>query len=499
VRLHHFHGGLELPRHKAQATATAIRECALPAVLRVPLLQHAGEPAAARVQAGDRVQAGQLLGERVDGRGANVHAPASGRVIAIESGPLMAPQGLRAAHVVIAVDPVQDPLLRRPALDWQHAGPATLVERVRDCGIVGMGGAGFPSADKLAVDREWLILNAAECEPYIACDDRLLRERADAVVLGARVLRRAVAAQRAVLAVESAMPEALAACAAALEHAGDGEIELVAVPTIYPEGGERQLIRVLTGREVPRGGLPRDIGMLVHNVGTAYAAWRAVAHGEPLLRRIVTVTGPGVATPGNWEVAIGTPIAHLIAQAGGYTALAARLLVGGPLMGTALPDDGFAITKTSNCVLVLSAAELRDPQSEMPCIRCGDCATVCPARLQPQLLLAQVRGEQWTRAIEHGLADCIECGCCDLVCPSHIPLVQHYRHGKTEVRLREREAQRATAARERFETRNLRLQQAEHERQQQRLGQTDAAISAAAAAAIARAQARRDTHGGEPA
>lgn len=499
MRLHHFHGGLELPRHKAQATAAAIRECPLPAVLRVPLLQHAGEPASARVQVGDSVRAGQLLAQMMDGRGASVHAPADGRVIAIETAALTAPQGLSAPHVMMEVAPRQDTMRRLPTLDWQTATPASLVERVRECGIVGMGGAGFPSADKLAVDREWLIINGAECEPWIACDDRLLRERAEAVVMGARVLRRAVSAQRVVLAVESAMTQAHAACAAALERAGAGDVELVAVPTIYPEGGERQLIKVLTGCEVPRGGLPRDIGVLVHNVGTAHATWQAVAHGEPLLRRIVTVTGPGVATPGNWDVAIGTPIAHLIEQAGGYTPAAARLLVGGPLMGTALPHDEFPITKTSNCVLVLSAAQLRDPLSEMPCIRCGDCATVCPARLQPQLLLAQVRGGQWARAMEHGLADCIECGCCDLVCPSHIPLAQHYRYGKTEVRLREREAQRASAARERFESRSLRLTQAAQQRQQQRAGQTDAAASAASvAAAIARAKARRDNHGSDP-
>lgn len=364
MRLHHFHGGLELPRHKAQATAAAIRECPLPAVLRVPLLQHAGEPASARVQVGDSVRAGQLLAQMMDGRGASVHAPADGRVIAIETAALTAPQGLSAPHVMMEVAPRQDTMRRLPTLDWQTATPASLVERVRECGIVGMGGAGFPSADKLAVDREWLIINGAECEPWIACDDRLLRERAEAVVMGARVLRRAVSAQRVVLAVESAMTQAHAACAAALERAGAGDVELVAVPTIYPEGGERQLIKVLTGCEVPRGGLPRDIGVLVHNVGTAHATWQAVAHGEPLLRRIVTVTGPGVATPGNWDVAIGTPIAHLIEQAGGYTPAAARLLVGGPLMGTALPHDEFPITKTSNCVLVLSAAQLRDPLSE---------------------------------------------------------------------------------------------------------------------------------------
>lgn len=500
MRLHHFHGGLELPRHKAQATATAIRACPLPTQLRVSLLQHAGGAASPCVQAGDTVRAGQCLGEVREGRGANVHAPASGTVLAIENAPLASPQGLSAAHVLLAVDTAQAPPLRLPALDWQCVEPHALIDRVREGGIVGLGGAGFPTADKLAVDRKLLVINGAECEPWIACDDRLLRERAESVVLGARVLRRAVSAQRVVLAVESAMTEAIAACAAALERAGADEVTLVAVPTIYPEGGERQLIRVLTGMEVPRGGLPRDIGVLVQNVGTAHAAWQAVAHGQPLTHRIVTVTGPGVAEPGNWEVAIGTPISHLIAQAGGYTPAAARLLLGGPLMGAALAHDEFPIGKTSNCVLVLSAAELRDPQSEMPCIRCGDCAAVCPARLQPQLLLAQVRGEQWARAMEHGLADCIECGCCDLVCPSHIPLVQHYRYGKTSVRVRERDKRQADAARERFEARTQRLARVQELRQRQRVAHSETAASAdAVAAAIARAKARRDNNGSDPA
>jgi electron transport complex protein RnfC len=499
VRLHHFHGGLSLPQHKASSAELPIRPCPLPAELNVPLLQHSGLSARACVAAGDHVLAGQLIGSADEGRSANVHSPASGTVLAIVERALAHPPGVSAAHVRIAVDPVQRAATPLPAIDWQQADAGQIVDRARQCGIVGMGGAGFPSAEKLVVARDTLILNGAECEPYIACDDRLLREYASDVVMGGRVMRRATGAGRVLLAVETAMTEAEAACAQAIAECGAGEIELVAVPTVYPAGGERQLIRVLTGDEVPRDGLPRDIGVVVQNVATARALWRAVAHGEASTRRIVSVTGPGVQHAGNWEVAIGTPIAHLIAQAGGYTPNAARLIVGGPMMGIALPDDDYPIGKTSNCILALAADQLREPGAELPCIRCGDCADVCPAQLLPQLLLSEVRGEQWPRAQRQGLFDCIECGCCDLVCPSAIPLTQYFRHGKRELHVRALEATQADAARLRHEQRQQRLSERNLEREQRHNAHQHAlATTDAVATAIARAKARRDAQGNDP-
>ena len=497
MRPNRFHGGLRLAGHKAESTAGGLRPCPAPAVLRVALAQHAGRPARACVDVGEPVRRGQVLG-RADGElSADVHAPRAGRVLAIRPGEVPGLPGLATTEIWLAVE--GDQAGPMPPLDGLQAEPAQLRERIRAAGVVGLGGAGFPTAEKLSVGRELLILNGAECEPWIACDDALLREHADEVVLGGRLLARAVGAGRALLAVEDSMVDALSACRAALAAHGAGVVELAVVPTIYPEGGERQLIQALTGREVPRGGLPRDLGVVVQNVATARAAWRAVTHGEPLTERIVTVTGAGVADPGNYVVPLGTTVAHLVAQAGGYTDDAARLLLGGPMMGLALPHDDVPLGKTHNCVLVQTAAEVaaESAEPEMPCIRCGDCAPVCPARLLPQQLLWQVRGERYDRALDQGLFDCIECGCCDLACPSHIPLTAHFRHGKAELRARQAEALRADAARLRHESRQQRLEREAAERAAREAARRESVAGAeAVAAALERARARRSGYPG---
>lgn len=485
--LHTFHGGLRLDGRKEASTSRPIQACPLPATLQVPLGLHGGEAADPCVAVGDTVRRGQRIAV-APGRGADIHAPARAQVSAIGLHP--EPQIHLSCLPSSASDPQDE--WRMPALDPWQAAPNALLERIRAAGIVGLGGAGFPAAEKLSARSALLILNGAECEPSIACDDALLRERAEDVVLGGRLLARLVGAERILLAVEDAMPQASAACAAAVARVGEGQVTLVAVPTVYPEGGERQLIEVLTGREVPRGGLPRDIGVLVHNVATAAAAWRAVVHGEALTHRVVTVAGSGVMQPGNFQVAIGTSVAHLIAQAGGYSARAARLLLGGPMMGIAQPDDSVAIGKQTNCVLVLAAEEIRDAAEEMPCIRCGDCARACPARLQPQQLLWHIRAQRLDRSEAEGVFDCIECGCCDLVCPSHIPLTEQFRQAKTDIRIVAHKRADADAARERYERRNQRLQRESDERALREAERAKQASSGdAIAAALARAKAKR--------
>ena len=491
MRLHRFHGGLRLAGHKAESTVNGLQACPMPPQLQVSLLQHAGHAAEACVAPGEQVARGQRIGLATGEFSADVHSPCSGRVLAIEDGELPHFPGLNAAHVLIEAEDGPSAAFL-PALDWRQAAPEALRERIRTAGVVGLGGAGFPTAEKLSVGRELLILNGAECEPWIACDDALLREHADEVMQGGLLLARVVGAGQVLLAIEDSMPQALASARAAAAALGEAAITVVAVPTLYPEGGERQLIQVLTGREVPRGGLPRDIGVIVQNVGTARAAWRAVVLGEPLTERIVSVTGRGVARPGNYRVPIGTPVAHLIAQAGGYTPQAARLLLGGPMMGQALPHDQFPIGKTHNCVLVLVQDEVDDPPPEMPCIRCGDCATVCPAQLLPQQLLWHARADRLGRAQDQGVFDCIECGCCDLACPSHIPLTRHFRHTKAQIRIKAAEAGRAEAARERHESRQQRLEREARELvQRQDARKAGAASPDAVAAALERARARR--------
>ncbi|KFL35496.1 electron transport complex subunit RsxC [Arenimonas donghaensis] len=489
MHLHRFHGGLDLPGHKAESTAGGLRRVAPPPRLYLSLLQHAGLPAEACVGVGEAVARGQCIARVEAGAGADLHAPLAGRVVAIQTRALPGPSGLAVPHIVLDTQ-ADGPTQAMPPLG--DPAPVNAIRaRIRDAGIVGLGGAGFPTAGKLAVTRATLVINGAECEPWIACDDALLREHADEVVRGARLMARVAGAGRILLAIEDSMREALAACSEAVAAHGNEEVTLVAVPTRYPEGGERQLIQVLTGQEVPRGGLPRDIGVVVQNVATARAAWRAVALGEALFERVVTVTGPGVARPGNFFVPLGTPVGYLVEQAGGYTPLAQRLMLGGPMMGIALPHDDFAIGKTHNCVLVLGDAELRASDDEMPCIRCGDCATVCPSRLLPQQLLWQARAGRLDEARDQGLFDCIECGCCDLACPSHIPLTEQFRRAKGELLAREADAVLAEAARQRFEARRERLEREAAEREARLAARKSAASPAGVAAALERARARR--------
>jgi electron transport complex protein RnfC len=475
-----FPGGLRLAGHDPRLTAQPPVAAPLSTVYTLPLAQHAGLPAEPVVAVGDRVLRGSLLAMPSDTLSAAVHAPTSGTVRLIASQPIPHPSGLTAPCIVIDADGRDEAAPPLPALDWEHATPTTLVARVREAGIVGLGGAVFPTHVKLDAPRapELLILNGAECEPYIACDDALMKSRAPEVVQGARILLRATGASRCLIGIEDDMPAAIAALQAAVAAAGDARIQVAVVPTRYPEGGERQLIQTLTGREVPSGSLPLALGVVVQNVGTAVAVADAVLRGQPLIERVVTVTGAGVAAPQNLIARLGTPLADLIAAAGGYTAAAERLIMGGPMMGFALPDDSLPVVKATNCVLVAGPGELARGVEPQPCIRCGECATVCPASLLPQQLHWQARSGELERARGLGLMDCIECGCCDLACPSHIPLTGWFRHAKASLRLADAERQKSDLARERFEARKARLEHEQQEREA-RLKAKQAALAAA--------------------
>ncbi len=465
-RTHGFHGGLRMRHHKKVSCELPVERPPLPERLVVPLLQQAGDASEPLVRAGDTVLKGQPIGYCQPC--AAVHAPVSGTVEAVEERPMSHPSGQPGPCVVIRPDGREQWVPLEPLGDWQNASPDALIEQMQRCGLAGLGGAVFPTHEKMRDGRDrkihTLILNGVECEPWISCDEMLMREQPGKILLGARILRRALGADHVVIAVEDQMGVVQRALSVCREFSESRNISLVKVPTIYPEGGERQLIQVLTGLEVPAGGRPSDIGMVCQNVATAAAVAEAVTEGKPLIERYITVTGNGIARPRNFLALFGTPVAHLVECSGGYTEDVARLVVGGPMMGFPLDTDAAPVVKASNCILALTEADIASPQPEMPCIRCGECARVCPATLLPQQLNLQVRNELWAEAREYGLAACIECGCCDVVCPSHIPLVEWFRYGKSELRQRELENAATELARRRFEEREARLARQKQER-----------------------------------
>ncbi len=464
-----FHGGLRIDDHKAVSLGKGLREAAIAPLLRIPLQQHIGHAAEPVVQVGESVLKGQLIARASDYVSANLHAPTSGRVREIAELPIAHPSELPSNCIVIESDGHDRwAELPQPLNDYTRADPADLRERLRWAGIVGLGGAVFPTSVKTNTTGRsvhTLVINAAECEPYITCDDRLMQDQPGDVLDGALILRHIVAADRILIGIEDNKPDAIAALQAEItaRELAD-EVHLQVVPSKYPSGGEKQLIYLLTGVEVPSRGLPLDVGILCQNVATTAAVADAVLRGRPLISRIVTLTGTGVASPGNLRVPIGTPIKALVEQVGGYTRDAHRLIMGGPMMGFALPSDDLPVVKGSNCFIVASNDEIPDPAAASPCIRCGECVKVCPADLLPQQLYWFARARDFDKTQDQHLFDCIECGCCAYVCPAHIPLVHYYRFAKTEIWASERERQKSDHARRRHEFHEARLQRQEAER-----------------------------------
>lgn len=504
-KLWKFHGGLHLEGHKDESTGQAIGTMPVAAQLIVPVQQHIGAPAHVLVEVGQKVLKGEPIARAEGAVSTAIHAPSSGTVSAIEPHSVPHPSGLKALCIVIDTDGEGRWATRNPVNDPASADADTLRQHIQASGIVGLGGAGFPSHLKLNPGEhvvETLILNGAECEPYISCDDMLMRERPADILRGARLMSQALATKKVIIAIEDNKPQALAAITAELDKSAEQNIQAISIPTIYPTGGERQLIKVVTGKEVPSKGLPIEIGVVCHNVATAAAVYRAVELGEPLVSRIVTISGEQVPQPRNLEVAFGTPLQAVLDYCQVPSDTNRQILMGGPMMGLPLHDTQTPLVKTSNCLLIRAREEKPTAQ---PCIRCGACADACPAQLLPQQLYWHARAKAYDRVQDFHLFDCIECGCCDEVCPSNIPLVDYYRFAKTEIWAQEREKKVSDLARQRHEFREFRLQRDKDERAARHAQKkkavsndetkSDDAKKAAIQAAMDRARAKRDTAG----
>ena len=479
-------GGIHPAERKELSNRTPIQQAPLPKRLVLPLGQHIGAVAEPCVVVGERVSKGQKIAEANGFVSAPLHAPTSGTVSFIGPQPYPHASGMLAPAIVIDSDGLDEWLELTPHADYRHMESAELLTLIREAGISGLGGAGFPTAVKLTARPtqkiHTLIINGTECEPYITADDLLMRERAGELVSGIDILVQLIQPDQVLIGIEDNKPEAIAAVRGACS---ERSYQVRVFPTKYPSGGEKQLIQILTGVEVPSGGLPADIGILCHNVGTCTAIHDAVVLGKPLISRITTLTGEALARPGNVEALLGTPVGELLEFAGLDTSKLNRLIMGGPMMGFTLPSLEVPLIKTSNCLLASTAAELPPPPPAMPCIRCGECAEACPASLLPQQLHFFALGQEHEQLKAHNLFDCIECGACAYVCPSSIPLVQYYRAAKAEIRELEQKQLKAEHSKQRFEQRQERLRRAEEQKEAERKARAEKAARAKAAQAEA--------------
>lgn len=504
-RLWDFPGGVHPDERKSLSNRHDIYSLPLPDRFYVTVKQHIGVEGSVLVKTGDKVLRGDKLSKSMNPFAVPVHAPTSGTVVAVKPHVSTHPSGIAENTVVIEPDGEDTWTSLTPMPNYQSLPKASVVEAICRAGISGMGGAGFPTHLKASPkkDVEFLIINGVECEPYISSDDRLMREHAWQIRQGIDVLNYLLSPKHVIIAIEDNKPEASEAMNVACQETE--KYMVCSIPTKYPAGGEKQLVQVLTNREVPQNGLPIDVGVMMQNVGTCFAIADAVFTGKPLTERVVTLTGKALERPMNTWARIGTPVQHLMAQAEyrRKRQKQQRIIIGGPMMGFNAVSDQVPVVKTTNCVLVPDDKELPHPGDEQPCIRCGVCADACPASLLPQQLYWHSKAKEYDKVQEYNLFDCIECGACAFVCPSEIPLVHYYRVAKADIRAEEEEKDKADKARERFEARKARLEREQQEREEKHRAAAEARRKAMEnkdsdakdkiAAALARAKAKKQS------
>ena len=454
-------GGIHPPEVKSLSNTTPIGQLPLASTFLVPVPQ-VGENCTLIVKVGDKVLKGAALTQGTSIWHLPVHAPTSGTIVAIEPRVSNHASALPVNTCVIKADG-NDTWCELAKSELENLSNPQMIDKIRSAGIAGMGGAAFPSHIKLnpVSEIDVVIINGVECEPYISADDRLMREYSHDILAGIGIIHRLLTPKRIIIAIEDNKPEAINAMQTAVMQSGlpAGCIRVTVIPTKYPSGGEKQLIQIITGREVPSGAIPAKLGIVVHNVGTAFAIYQAVAQGKPLIERVVTVTGKNVGKAGNYWIPIGTPVEHVLATTEFTPEPEQKVIIGGPMMGHALANIQVPILKGTNCILVPSSQEIGTTPEEKACIRCGECAIACPALLLPQQLFWHAKAGEYDKAASFNLKDCIECGCCSYVCPSDIPLVEYYRIAKSALKHSADEKQQAERAKQRFDARLMRLEE----------------------------------------
>jgi len=456
-----FHGGIHPPQQKFFTSDKPIRAVSIPDQLILPLQQHIGIPAELQVKVGDKVLKGQTLTQSAHPMAVPIHAPTSGTITAIKNSVIAHPSGLSELCLFITPDFEDKWRKRHICTNFNQLTNHQLIEKISAAGISGMGGAGFPTQVKVSTreDIQYLIINAAECEPYITADDLLIREHSPSILDGINILDNILSPRHILIGIEDNKPQAIKALQQAT--ADNEKISVCVLPTKYPTGGEKQLIQILTGQEVPTGVLPSSLGIVMQNIATCFAIADAVINDIPLIKRVVTVSGQALEKPQNVWSLLGTPVGYLLAQCGYLNKDKKHIIMGGPMMGYSLPTDQVPVVKTTNCILAPTEKEISSPYStgskEVECIRCGQCSDVCPSQLLPQELQWSAKAKDQQQLEKLNLFDCIECGACAYVCPSQIPLVHYYRVAKSEIRQQKQLDIKAEHAKVRFEARKERL------------------------------------------